>query len=152
MTTTNPITEAPLSTETDEIEREGPRSFGVFLHALADGEAMAACSNELHKLVSVLQDESLEQNAELKGELRLTIKVTADPKGHVAVSYDLATKEPKPVRSSSIMWITKGGNLTVENPRQQKLPLRDVDLSRRKMREPNYDEPAVKESPDPDHG
>lgn len=130
----------------DEIEREGPRSFGVFLNGLAEGEAMAACSHGLHELVEKLQEESVDQNKELRGELRLTIQLIADPKGYVAVGYDLATKAPKPQRSGSIMWITKGGNLTLENPRQQKLPLREVGLSHRKMREPTYEQ-DVKETP-----
>ncbi|MGW8286200.1 MAG: hypothetical protein ACWGPR_10830 [Candidatus Deferrimicrobiaceae bacterium] len=135
-----------MSEDIDDIEREGPRSFGVFLNGLADGEAMAACSHDLHELVQKLQEESVAQNKDLRGELKLSIQLIADPKGFVAVGYDIATKAPKPQRSGSMMWITRGGNLSLENPRQQKLPLREVELTGRRMREPNYDQ-NVKEIP-----
>jgi hypothetical protein len=38
----------------------------------------------------------------------------------------VAVKEPEAARERTVFWTTPSGNLTVENPRQTKLPLREV--------------------------
>lgn len=105
---------------------EGPRSFAKFLSDLADGAAHAELSTELHGLVKALSDESDRTSRDAKGELTLKLRLSVAPNGTVTVNYDVAAKDPKPARSHGVFWVSPGGNLVNENPKQAKLPLRDV--------------------------
>lgn len=111
-------------------EDEGPRSFSTLLGQLADGEAERDLSEQLLELTKKIQDEALARGSEAKGALSLKIAITADHKGVATVTYVVDVKHPKRRTSAQLYWLTKGGNLTPENPRQTKLPLRDVSGSR----------------------
>jgi len=109
---------------------EGPRSFVVFLRDLAQGETEALAAHELHELLKRLDEEAHTRNARVKGKLNLKLSFTVDENGVVAVAYDIETKAPPRKTTSSVYWMSKGSNLVAENPRQQKLALRDVSGSR----------------------
>ena len=111
--------------ETDKTE-EGPRSFSLLLQQVADGDAHAELSQSLHELTLGLAVAARATAGVVKGELMLRLRMTVDEKGVVGVGYEVKIKEPPPTRSSSVFWITKGGNLTPENPRQANLFPRDV--------------------------
>jgi hypothetical protein len=102
------------------------RSFATFIHHLADGDANRELSEELHKLSQELQKDAYNRNAVSKGTLKVGFKLSIDPRGQVTIGWDVETREPKPPRVGGVMWIDKKGNLVHENPRQQKLPLREV--------------------------
>ncbi|HEV7717181.1 MAG TPA: hypothetical protein VGO53_16405 [Steroidobacteraceae bacterium] len=104
---------------------EGPRSFTRFIEALGDGQANSDLSNELFDLGAVLRRESVERG-ECRGELQLTLKFKVDQFGQVITSYQIKIKEPEPGRPASMFWLTKHGNFSVDNPRQQSLPLHEV--------------------------
>lgn len=114
-------------TEEPQVE-EGPRSFGVFLAQVDDGQAMIVLSQEQHDLLVALAAEAERTQTAAKGKLTLTLGFTVEPSGVTGVTYATATKEPTPVRGGSMFWLSKGNNLTVENPRQKKLPF-DVSAS-----------------------
>jgi len=120
MTNMTPSTSA--TTEKDE----GPRSFTRFLEQVAEGEANGELSRALQKLTVACATHAKLQNDTVGGSLELKLNLSVEPGGIVGVSYSVKTKEPDPKRAGSIFWTTKGGNLSVENPRQQKLPLREV--------------------------
>lgn len=106
---------------------EGPRSFGVILQKVADGAAEAELSRELFTLTKTLKDEARMRGAKVGGSITLKISLEADSDdGVVKVSYDVTTKAPKPLRRNGHFWITAGGNLTAEAPKQSKLPFQDV--------------------------
>jgi hypothetical protein len=108
-------------------EKEGPRSFAVFVRQLADGDAEREASEALHELLESLRKEAEAQGA-AKGILTLKFALTVDAMNQVEIAYDISTKEPTPLRPKAHLWITKGGNIVFENPRQQKLPLREVNV------------------------
>lgn len=109
----------------NESKTEGPRSFSVLLTSLDDGTVHADLSEKLHAVVSELRDRSVTEDRKLRGEL--TLKLTLDVrKGVAEVTADITTKTPKRKREPSTVWVTKGGNLTTEVPRQEKLNLREV--------------------------
>lgn len=105
---------------------EGPRAFTHFVGNLADGEAHQQISYELHELVKHLQEEAVARADASKGSMTIKFSFVCDPKGFVGVGYDIDTKHPKPRRSAGMFWTTPGGNLTPENPKQQRLPLHEV--------------------------
>jgi hypothetical protein len=105
---------------------EGTRGFDAFLRHIDDGVLHADASKELHDLAAKLHDYVGAHGGIAKGSLILTISLAALANGTVDVVADVKTKEPKPKRARSVFWLTKGNNLSPENPRQQKLPLREV--------------------------
>lgn len=127
----------------DELEDEGTRSFAVLLQAVDEGalhaelgEAVQHVTKELSKIVDLGA-----KNA--KGTLTLKLSFDARANGTITLTGDVTTKTPKPVRGGSVFWATKGNNLSPENPRQQKLPLREVPASQRRTKElPAEDRPA----------
>lgn len=130
-----------MTVDTDE----GARSFARFLEQIADGDAQRALSRELRELCLKLRDEAQGRSAPAKGELTLTLKLKAEPNDVVQVVYDIKTKQPKPIHPSGVMWMTKGGNLSPSNPRQQKLPLKEVGGIERESARDVGDEPRVAE-------
>lgn len=113
---------------------EGPRGFAVMLQQVHDGELHGELSAELQKLVALLGEHSTKFQRPAKGAISLTLNITAV--GHtVEVVGDVKVKAPKTPRPRSVFWRTDGGNLSVENPRQTKLPLREVPPGPTVMRE-----------------
>jgi hypothetical protein len=127
--------------KTDEPAEEGARSFLVFLRDLGEGEAESELSYQLHELCKRIQEEASAQGSKVRGALSLKLRIVAEPKGPVGISYDVETKSPKRKTSPAVMWLTKGGNLTPDNPRQQRLGLREVGGTR-EVRETPVAQPA----------
>lgn len=104
---------------------EGPRAFSRFIEQLGDGQANSDLSRALFDLGAVLRTQALD-SGDCKGELQLTLKFKVDQFGQVITGYTIKTKEPEPARPATMFWLTRGGNFSVENPRQISLPLREV--------------------------
>lgn len=107
-----------------ETESEGPKPFGDFVRIAVEGEMHNEATTALHDLLCRLQDASLDGTA--KGSFTLKVNLSADSGGVVDITYDVSTKAPKPRRAKGAMWLTKGANLTTQNPRQQLLGLREI--------------------------
>lgn len=132
---------AKETTKTPKAEDEGPRSFAVFLTHLSEGEAERELSRQMQALMKQMRDEAIARNGKIKGALAVNFKFIIPPTGPVAVTYDVTSKAPKRVTSEGYFWLTKGGNLTHKNPKQEELPLREV--SEPSAREIPDDEPAA---------
>lgn len=59
----------------------------------------------------------------------LTLKLTIKPStaGTLAVKADCTINKPKGMPAESLLWPTPEGNLIAEDPRQAKLPLRQIE-------------------------
>lgn len=115
-----------MQTNVKEPDDEATRAFSRTLEQIGDGEAHAELSEKLRDLVELIRTQAIQVQADVKGKLQLTLSLSADPKQFVHISYEVKVTEPKPPRPGSIFWITKGANLSLDNPRQQKLPLHEV--------------------------
>jgi len=108
---------------------EGARSATRFIEQVADGQCNADLSHALHKLGLKLASECRQRNDKVTGEVSLRLKITAEPSGLVGVIYEVNAKEPKNRTSGSVFWLTKGGNFTTDNPKQQNLPgIREIKI------------------------
>lgn len=122
--------------EASETRDEGPRDFSRVLMLLDEGVAHAQLSEELHALAKAVTAQGKARNKTVAGAITLTLRLATDETGVIEVAYDISRKDPKPKRSTSLFWTTKGGNLTEHNPRQQSLPgLREVTGGRAPARE-----------------
>lgn len=124
---------------------EGPRSYSRFLEMLDDGEAHTTVSEDLHELTKTIRDEALARHGSAAGSITVVINLKCDEVGTVEATYESKTKLPKRKSSKTIVWLTKSGNITPENPRQQKLPLREVPGGRSDVRDLGDDKPNVRE-------
>lgn len=121
---------------------EGPRSFARFIEMVSDGACQSEASAELLKLCNTLREDAAARSATSKGEITLRIGLAVEPSGVVGVAYDVKIKEPPKARPKGVLWLTKGGNLTPQNPRQQTLPLREVGGTAEPAREVRDDAAA----------
>ncbi len=118
---------------------EGARSFSLFIQQIDEGSLHQSLSAETHALMRELREHARQFARDAKGSLTLTISFEVDPKGVADVEADVRVKKPKTPSVSSQFFLTPSGNLTLENPRQQKLGLgivppperRDVDVPTR---------------------
>lgn len=105
------------------------RGIGQVLQALEDGQFVADASDKLHELNTKLRKQA-EARGKAKGEITIKLKMLADEGGSVNIDGEIAIKEPKPVRARTVAWLTKESVLATENPRQTKLPLREVPAAK----------------------
>lgn len=118
-----------------EHPEEGPRGFAVVLQQVDEGSLHGELSETLQKVTRELAEYADKFTTVAKGAITLTLGFAVDPNGTVTVEGDIKTKLPKARRARSLFWLTKGHNLSAENPRQTKLPLREVPSNRDKARE-----------------
>lgn len=109
-------------------QKDGPRDFAVFISQLAEGEANGELSKQLHELVVACQEKAEQVAGSASGEIKLNIRVKVDARGVAVVGWESVQKLPKEKRAGATMWVTKGGNLTPENPRQQSMFVKEVPL------------------------
>lgn len=134
--TEKPANLANLPAQVEQTEQEeGARNFLVFLRELANGAAVNELSYQLHKLTTTMQEEACAQQKEVRGGLTLQINVVADEQNQAEIGFTVAIKVPSRKTPRSLMFLTKGGNLTIKNPRQQELPLRQVPGGRQRPRD-----------------
>lgn len=112
----------PIKPAPEPPKDEGPRSFARILEGLNDGDAHRDVSDELFDLVKHLKTEALARDAEVKGELNFKITLKVGPQGRASTTYEVKSKKPPRKTSAGIMYVTKGGNLSIENERQTALP------------------------------
>ena len=118
-------------------QKEPPEAFSEVVRRVADGECEVNCSRELQRLLLALRGQSAAQMKEVSGSLTLKLSVACDPHGLLSIAYTLERKDPKKQTSRSVCWVTKGGNLSFDMPRQEKLPL--IEPPRPSFREVVYD-------------
>lgn len=107
-------------------EKEGTRGFAHVLGHIGEGELSIEIAKQQQRLVNALTDHAYTYQAKAKGSLTLALSYVAEPDGTVRILGEVKIKEPKPKARGALFWATKQGNLLAENPRQTKLPLREV--------------------------
>ena len=104
---------------------EGPRSFARFAEQACSGALHADMSQEMHELLGIMRRVALTSNGS-KGSLTLTLNFSLDGADQVETTYSIKNKVPQPTRRKGLMFLTPGGNLQPDNPRQRSLPLSEV--------------------------
>lgn len=105
---------------------EAPRGFAVLIQQIEDGECHGELSEAVQTMTQKLMDHLEKYGVDAKGSITLTLGFAARRNGTIEVQADVKAKHPKAKRAGSVFWATKGGNLSVDNPRQTRLPLREV--------------------------
>ncbi|GAB5541342.1 MAG: hypothetical protein SangKO_011020 [Sandaracinaceae bacterium] len=112
----------------EDYEDEGARSFTRALEMVADGDLVIDASAELFELNQALRREARIRRVAVKGTFTLKLQLVVEPNGPVEIHPSITTKRADRKTARGLLWLTPGGNLTAENPRQQNLPLREVAM------------------------
>lgn len=111
---------------------EGARSFARVVEFACSGAMHADASEEFHQFLGKLK-KLAQRNNGAKGTFTLTLNVALDEADQAQLHYSLKSKVPETKRRNGAAWLTRGGNLTPDNPRQRELPLMDVSKTARPM-------------------
>jgi hypothetical protein len=103
----------------DEKKRD-VRPFVEFLHEQRRGATHVELSEALNKVT-----EAVVEHGKV-GSITLTVKVKPGGDGMVIVEDEIKAKAPEPGRAANIYYVDDDANLQREDPRQQRLPLREV--------------------------
>lgn len=104
------------------------RSITDTLRLLDGGAFLDEASERMNALVKGVDETGK------AGKLVITIDVKRASAGAMAITPHVSTKVPEPKPDATLLWATVEGNLTVDNPNQQKLDLRQVDQSTGEIR------------------
>lgn len=108
------------------------RPFADWLAEQRNGVAATELAEALHDLIAAVGEHVK------AGKLVLTIDVAPATKGDasiLAVTDTITVKAPKGERGASLFFTTDGGNLSRQDPRQQRMPLRTVPDHDEKLKE-----------------
>jgi hypothetical protein len=108
-------------------DEEGTRSFLVMVNQIQQGAVANELARKAHRLQKRLS-EFAQDNGKAVGELTFKVKFTHTPDGIVSVATDITTKEPRRKRAG-VFFLTRGKNLSVDNPNNKQMPLIDVSAA-----------------------
>ena len=100
------------------------QAFAVFLQDLRDGRTHAEMSSGLADLLAAVKDTGK------GGTLTLQLKIKPGARGRdvdkVIIIDNVKVDLPKPERGEDFFWVNDDNQLSRNHPRQQSLPLREV--------------------------
>ena len=91
------------------------------LRLLDGGAFLDQASEQMAKLVKSVEE------TRKGGKLVITLDLKQVSGGAISITPTVATKVPEPKPDSTLLWATVEGNLSIDNPHQQKLDLRAVE-------------------------
>lgn len=100
------------------------RGFGALLQTLEEGQLLVDAGDALTDLNRKLARVS-DAQGKAKGKITIELNLEAE-NGVVEITSAVKVTEPKLARERTVLWATKEGHFTGENPKQIKMPLRDV--------------------------
>ncbi|WP_323041119.1 hypothetical protein [Gemmobacter sp.] len=108
--------------------------------SLADGgQYLPVLTQEMRELIEETTSHAQAYRVKAKCKLALTVTMTIDPFGQIDMEVEHKLTEPKAPKAKALAWSTEGGGLTVANPNQRTMEIRDVAGGRRELRSPTLD-------------
>lgn len=104
-------------------------SFTSFMQQVEGGKLHDDLTREIPDINGTLSNHVINNGGVAKGKLKLEVEFTLkDGVMEVTGSYDVTL--PKEKRGRSIFWLTPDNHFTQANPKQDRLPFRDVNDTR----------------------
>lgn len=103
------------------------QTFNATLSQLEDGRVESELNDRLVELVNLMQQQERLVGGKPKGKLVLSLDLKLEA-GAFEIVADISTKRPKTPRARSILWATRDGQLTPQNPRQVEMELAPRDI------------------------
>lgn len=122
----------------DDIQPREPSIRGIdqTLALLDNGNYLPTLLQENEALIREIVDFSQAYGAKAAGEISIKVKYSTDRFGQVEITAEHSIKAPKAPKSKATAWVADGGGLTVANPNQRRMELRDVG-GKRELRLPH---------------
>ena len=98
------------------------------LRLLEGGAFLDVASEKLNDLVKRIDETGR------AGKLTITLELKRARTGAINIIPTVVAKVPETKAEPSMLWVTAEGNLTVDNPAQQKLDLRTVEQAKGDIR------------------
>lgn len=114
---------------------EGARSFALLLQHIDDGALHAELSETVQATCKQLATLVDSLGSDQKASITLKIDLLYCRNGMLIIKGNVDDKTPKMPHAPTVAWLSKNNNVVFENPRQQKLPLREVPVSRAEPRD-----------------
>lgn len=102
------------------------RAFATLVGDLEDGALHDELSRAVPEIVAQLHDILVQQGGKPKAKLTLTLGFVLDS-GVIEVKGEVKVALPELRRGKTIFYATPDNSLTRRHPKQQELPLRDVN-------------------------
>mgnify|MGYP000906929992 FL=1 len=96
------------------------KPFTDFLREVEDGYLNRDLTNEINKVIAAVRE------TRKAGKLKLVLEFTPTGKGAISVDADYDATVPEHDRPSTTFFTDSDGQLVRDDPRQPKLPLREV--------------------------
>jgi len=123
------------------------KSFAAFMRDAVDGDIESEASLEFWGLLDALKHTHEKYGGARKGKFSVTISLAFDGKT-LHIDHDVQVKKPKTPRQQGQAWLTKTGNYTFKNPRQQELQFpRDVSQGKPKVANDDAEPAGMAEVP-----
>lgn len=116
------------------------RDFSDIVQQFDEGTVHSDLSDAVQRVVRATTDIAFMTQGKAKGSIVLKLNFEARANATVSVDCDMTIKEPKMKRQPTSFFATKDNNLSLDNPRQGKLALRDVLPKREAATEPPNDD------------
>lgn len=114
------------------------RGLDQILALLDNGNYLPQLLQDNEDLIQEIVDFGQAYGAKASGEVTIKIKYSTDRFGQIDIAAEHGVKAPKPPKSKATAWVADGGGLTVANPNQRRMELRDVG-GKRELRLPHAD-------------
>jgi hypothetical protein len=109
------------------------------LLALPDnGQYLPVLMQDNTDLLDEITNFSQAYGAKASGKLTIEISYSTDRFGQIDIAVQHKVAAPKPPKSKATAWRADGGGLTVANPNQRAMQIREVG-GRRELRSPSDD-------------
>ncbi len=99
-------------------------TFDELIAEMDSGQLNTNLTAELRGLTECMNARAQESGG-AKGEIKLTIKFSAETNGRVEIAADVKITRPGPPGVTETRWIGDKGDLVQSDPRQQVIPLRN---------------------------
>lgn len=113
------------------------RSITDTLRLLQGGLFLDQCSEQLAELVKGVDETGK------AGKLTITLDLKKSS-GAIEITAKVTNKTPEPKPDTDLLWPTVEGNLSLQNPHQRNLDLRQVPESKREVRNADAETGEIK--------
>lgn len=109
------------------------RAFSTLIGALEDGALHKELTDGIRDLIGNLHNAKIDQGGKPKGSVTLVLSFKLDG-DVIECEAACAIKQPKRLRNKTVLYATEDNHLTIRNPKQRDLPLRDANAAREPVR------------------
>ena len=114
------------------------RGFDQILSLADNGNYLPGLLERNEGLISEIAAFTNTYGTKAKGKLTIEIDYEVDRFGQISLTVDDKIKSPKAPKAKAVAWTSEGGVLTVANPNQRQMEIRDVSGGR-ELRVPHAD-------------